>query len=129
MHQEIIRKLDELLRAAARRERQQDRIERKIDTILNLEIYDMATSADLKALSEALLVKAQANTDATSAVATAMADVKALYAKAIADLEAATAANDPAALDAAMANLNAIGGMIDADTLAEAALANTGTPV
>lgn len=139
---EIIGRLDKFERLHATNNRRLTRIERgqaviahKLDIDiqlgaagLSLEIQNMTTAAELKALSEEILVTAQANTDATSAVAGALNSVIALYVQALADLAAAQATSDPASIEAAMANLTAIKGLIDTDTLAENALANTTIP-
>lgn len=108
-------------RRAANIERLLASLIHKLDHMENV----MATAADVKAKTDALLTRVQANTDATSSVVTYVAGLKAQLTDIQAQLAAALAAGDQTSIDAASDALDTAITSIDADTVAEAALANT----
>lgn len=85
----------------------------------------MPTVADINAKISAVLTKVQANTDATAAVATYVQGLKDQLTAVQKQLADAIAMNDPTALQGASDALDAVIQNVDADTVAEAAIANT----
>jgi len=104
-------------------------IERLLTAVLHkldrMENFAMATAADVKAKTDALLARVQANTDATSSVVTYVQGLKAQLTDIQTQLAAALASGDQPSIDAASAALDTAITSIDADTVAEAAIANT----
>lgn len=118
------------------------RLEAKVDALLNdagieqsvqsfiikQEASLAKTLADIQTESAEILAKAQAEGNAVAAIAGVLNDVKTQNATLIQELATANASGDQAAIDAAIANLDAANSSLDANAVAEAALANT-TPV
>lgn len=86
----------------------------------------MATLADIKAQSAALIDSVKAETDLVTAIKTYVEGLKAQMTDLAAQLAAAIAAGgDPAALQAVSDDLTAASSTIDANKAAEAAVVNT----
>jgi seryl-tRNA synthetase len=86
----------------------------------------MASIADIKAQSDALLAKVTAETDEVTAIKTFVDGLKAQLTDVQAQLAAAIAAGaDPVALQAVADQLTAVTSGIDANATAEAAIVNT----
>jgi hypothetical protein len=103
-----------------------DRIEKLLIAVLKMERIQMATNQDLNAAIAEMHTSVRNNTDRTAAIAEVVTRQQGLYDQALKDLEEARSQNDPAALDAAIAEIKSIKDLVDADTLAEEALAGTG---
>ncbi len=85
----------------------------------------MITAADFKAKTDALLASVQANTDQTNSIVQYVQGLKAQLTDLQAQLAAAVAANPTPDLQAASDALDGAIASIDADTVSEAAVANT----
>lgn len=110
----------------SRIERKIDRILRHLNIIENMELSDMTTTAEIKAQTDALISKVNAETDAVTAVTTLVNGLKQSVADLTQQLKDAIANGaDPTALQAIADNLTAATNAVDANTAAEAALANT----
>lgn len=91
-----------------------------------LETSFMTTTQDITARIAALTTSVAANTSATEAIKTYVEGLKAQLADIKQQLADAIAAGaDPAALQVAVDNLDALTAAIDADAAAEAAIVNT----
>lgn len=93
--------------------------------LIRKDTIEMSTLADIQNQSAQILAKATAEADALTAIAGAVDGYKAQLADIQAQLEAALANGDQAGIDAASASMAAAIQQIDANAVAEAALAGT----
>lgn len=96
--------------------------------IIQQEHSIMTTAQDLDDQSKQLLAKANAEGDAVTAIAGVVADIKAQNTTLLQELADANASGNQAAIDEAMANLQAANAKLDANAIAEAAINGTTPP-